>query len=273
MSQQHSRREALRAEQEATERAAKRKKLIGVIAGVVVIAVVVVITTITINTHKRSAAENTPVTSAQVTPPSADAATGIYTVNQKSAKKDAPTLTLYEDYQCPICKETEDVYGPVLRKLAASGDIKLQYRTLTFLDDSYPGGSSYRAAMAAASADMVGKLGAYHNTIYKNQPEREGAGYTEEQLRNTFAKDAGITGTDLMKFQKYYDTKAASDFIKLAANKGLDEGTKLAAGDPTSFPNGFGTPFFTVNGKPYTGWQSITNPTPAALLASIKSAG
>ncbi|WP_257477533.1 DsbA family protein [Acidipropionibacterium jensenii] len=267
-----SRREALRAQQAAQARAAKRKKLLGVIAGLVAIAVIAVIATITINNHKRSEAANMTVTSAQVTPPSADAATGTYTVNPKTAKKDAPTLTLYEDYQCPICKETEDTYGSALRQLATSGDIKLQYRTLTFLDDNYPGASSYRAAMAAASADMVGKLQAYHNTIYKNQPAREGTGYTDDQLRNAFAKDAGITGTDLTKFQKYYDTKATSNFVKLAASKGLDEGTKLAQGDPTDFPNGFGTPTWTVNGKPYTAWQSITNPTAASLLASITSA-
>jgi hypothetical protein len=142
---------------------------------------------------------------------------------------------LYEDYQCPNCKETEDTYGPVLKQLAASGDIKLQYRTLTFLDNGR-NDSSYRAAMAAASADMVGKLEAYHNMIYKNQPAREGDGYTDDQLRNVFAKDAGITGSDLTNFQKYYDTKATSAFVKNAAAKGLTARRKTRRGRPIRLP-------------------------------------
>lgn len=272
MPQQQSRRVALRVQLEAEKRAAKRKKLIGIIAGIIAIVVVIAIVAISIGNHKRSEAAKAPVTSAQVTPPNADTQTGIYTVNSTTAKKNVPTLTLYEDYQCPICKETEDTYGAILKQLAASGDITLQYRTLTFLDDKYPTQSSYRAAMAAASAAMVGKLEAYHDVIYKNQPTQEGAGYTDDQLRNTFAKDAGITGTDLTKFQKYYDTKATSAFVQNAASKGLEDGSKLAADDRADFPDGFGTPFLTVNGKPYVGLRSIQNPTAASVLASVRAA-
>lgn len=256
-----SRREALRAQQEAEVRAAKRKKLIAVIGGVVVAAVAVV--AIVFAFTNRS--DSSPASGAQVTPPTADKTSGRYNVNASTAKSGAPTLTIYEDYQCPICKQTEDTYGSSIRSLAKSGDIKLQYRTLTFLDDNLRNDSSYRAAMAAASADMVGRLEAYHDVIYKNQPEQEGAGYTDEQLRVTFAKEAGITGDSLTKFQKYYDDKATSDFVKNAASKGLADGQKLAG-------DNFGTPFFTVNEAKYTDWQNISDPTPETLLASIKKA-
>ncbi len=258
-----SRREALRAQQEAEARAAKRKKLLGVIAGLVVIAVAVVAVVVGIDRH-RSSQQAQQATGAQVTPPNADPKTGIITVNADTAKSGVPTLTIYQDYQCPNCKNAEDTYGPSIKALAASGDIKLQYWTLTFLDTNFRNDASYRASMAAAAAAMVGKYSDYHDTIYKNQPAEEGDGYTDEQLRNTFAADAGITGENLTKFQKYYDTKATSAFAKNSAAKGLAEGSKLE--------DQFGTPFFTVNGKPYTGWQSITNPTAASLLASITSA-
>lgn len=257
-----SRREALRAQQEAEVRAAKRKKVLSIVAGVVVIVVAAVAVFVGVDRHRSAQQAQSAVTGSQVVPPNADPKTGIYTVNADTAKSGVPTLTIYEDYQCPNCKNAENAFGPSIRQLASSGDIKLQYWTLTFLDGSQ-GDNSYRAAMAAASAAMIGKLESYHKTIYDNQPE-EGVGFTDDQLRNTFAKDAGITGSDLTKFQKYYDTRATSDFVKNAAAKGLAEGSRL--------DNQFGTPFFTVNGKPYTGWQSITNPTPAALLTSIKSA-
>ncbi|AMS04876.1 thioredoxin [Acidipropionibacterium acidipropionici] len=256
-----SRREALRAQQEAEVRAAKRKKVIGVIAGVVVVVVAVVAGVFAFTNRSDSPSAS----GAQVNPPSADKDSGVYTIKSGTVKQGAPTLTIYEDYQCPICKQTEDTYGDSIRSLAKSGDIKLQYRTLTFLDDNMRNDSSYKAAMAAAGADMVGKLEAYHDVVYKNQPEQEGTGYTDEQLRTTFPKEAGITGADLTKFQKYYDDKATSDFVKNAASKGLAEGQKLA-GDQ------FGTPFFTVNCKKYTDWQNISSPTPETLLASIKKA-
>jgi protein-disulfide isomerase len=259
-----SRREALRAQQEAEERAAKRKKFLGVAAGVVVIVVAAVAVIVGVNHRQRSSQAASSVSSAQVVPPNADPKTGIITVNGDTAKSGVPTLTIYQDYQCPNCKAAEDTYGPSINALAKSGDIKLQYWTLTFLDKNMNNDASYRAAMGAASAAMVGKYEAYHDAIYKNQPAQEGAGYTDDQLRNTFAKDAGITGDDLTKFQKYYDTKATSDFVKNAAEKGVTEGSKL--------DSQFGTPFYTVNGKPYTGWQSINSPTAANMLASIKAA-
>ncbi|WP_130865796.1 DsbA family protein [Acidipropionibacterium timonense] len=257
---QSSRRAALRAQQQAQETASRRRKIISVIAGVVAVAViaVVVIIAITRNSGDGSSASN------QVTPPSADASTGIYTLNADKVRAGAPTVTVYEDYQCPICKEAETAFGPSLDALSAKGQIKLQWRTLTFLDDNLRNDASYRAAMAAAAADKVGKLEAYHNVIYKNQPTQEGQGYTDEQLRVDFAKDAGITGNDLVTFQKLYDSKATSSFVKNAASKGLEEGTKL---DPQ-----FGTPFFTVNGKAWTGWRQVTNPTESTVLAAIQAA-
>lgn len=259
-----SRREALHAQQAAEARAARRKKVIGVVAGVVVVVVAVVAVVIGV-THRGSGSSDTAAAGTQVTPPTGNKDTGIYEVNPTKAKKGAPTLTVYEDYQCPICKQTEDTYGSSIRSLANSGDIKLEYRTLTFLDTNMRNDSSYKAAMAAADADVVGKLEAYHDVVYKNQPEQEGTGYTDQQLRGDFPKQAGITGANLTKFQKLYDDKATSDFVKNAASKGLAEGQKLTN-------NNFGTPFFTVDGKQYTDWQKITSPTPQTLLASIQKA-
>jgi protein-disulfide isomerase len=264
MSEPHySRRQALHAQQDAEVRAAKRKKLFAIIGGLVVVIAVIAAAIGVVNHHRSDAAVASGVTSAQITPPDGDARTGIYTVNSKTAKENAPTLTLYEDYQCPNCKQAEETYGPAIQSLAASGDIKLQYRTLTFLDNNYQGGSSYRAAMAAASADTVGKLEAYHRVVYAHQPD-EGVGFTDDQLRNVYAREAGITGADLAKFQRYYDTKATSTFVKKAASEGLKAGSKL--------DSQFGTPFFTVNGKKYTDWQTLSTPTPSSLLASIKKA-
>lgn len=254
---QSSRREAMRAQQQAQEAAARRRKIITIVAGVVALVVIagVVIAALTRSDGK---------TNDQVTPPGADAATGAITVKPDKVSKDAPTVTVYQDYQCPVCKQVHMVFGPSLDELASQGKIRLQYRTLTFLDDNLHNDASYRAAMAAAAADVVGHYEKYHDTVFANQPASEGQGYTDEQLRDTFARDAGITGSDLTKFQKLYDDRALSDFVKNAADKGLEEGTKLS--------KDFGTPAFTVDGKLWNGWRTLADRSPEGLLKAIQDA-
>ena len=146
-----SKRDALRAQQEAQESAKKRRRIIGVIAGVVIVAAVVVAVVLGLN-HK---SDDVPTTG-QITPPSATK-DGVYTLNKDKAKDGVPTVTVFQDYQCPACKGAEDLLGKPLNDLSSKGEIKLQYHTLTFLDRNLRNDSSSRAAMAAAAADVVGK--------------------------------------------------------------------------------------------------------------------
>ena len=90
---------------------------------------------------------------------------------------------------------------------------------MTFLDKNMKNDSSSRAAYAAAAADAVGHYAAYHDAIYTHQPATEGDGYTEQQLRVDFPKEAGITGANLTKFQQLYDQRATKTFVdKVDAN-------------------------------------------------------
>lgn len=259
MSQNSSRREAMRAQQQAEEAAARRRKIVGIVSGVLVIAIIAAVVIWAVNRDKGSEEATGP----QVKPPSATGSAHAYVVNKGKAKKGAPVLKVYEDFQCPVCKQVEDIFGKKFEALAASGDIELQWQTLTFLDDNMPGESSQRAAVAAACADTVGKIAPYHDVVFAHQPE-EGTGYTDDQLRGAFAKDAGITGADLTKFQKCYDTKATKDFATNAAEEGLKEGMKLE--------KKFGTPFMTVDGKPWNDWTNLAEANQNQLLDAIKKA-
>ncbi|WP_405374114.1 MULTISPECIES: DsbA family protein [unclassified Microbacterium] len=47
---------------------------------------------------------------------------------------DAPvTLSLYEDFSCPHCKEYESAVGPVLDELVAAGDVAVEYHPIQFV--------------------------------------------------------------------------------------------------------------------------------------------
>jgi protein-disulfide isomerase len=114
---------------------------------------------------------------------------------------DATTLEVWEDFQCPACGSFEAVAGPNLRQLADDGQIQLVTRVTTFLDRSLATDHSRRAAAAYGCAVDADQGEVYKSTIFANQPEREGDGWTDEQLIS-FAEQAGITGDDLTAFDQ-----------------------------------------------------------------------
>lgn len=179
-------------------------------------------------------------------------------VNPGKAKAGAPVVALFQDYQCPVCKVLEDQYGSYLEHLATAGRIQLEYHTMTFLDGNLRNDASTRAAQAAACADVVGAYAKYHDAIYTNQPAQEGAGYTDEQLRTTFAKEAGITGDKLVTFEACYDDKKMANWVT---------GTQDAA----SKAGVNGTPTIRVNGKDFDYRQPFSSE--ADFAAKLLAAG
>lgn len=266
-----SRREALRQQQEAEAARQKRNRLLVVIAAVLALALVIAAISYAVVHHNnnKNAAKSAAVTPANAVM-SGSSPVGISDkpTNGKTAAADAPTLYEYQDYQCPVCKQYETAYGPTLEKLVDEGKINLQYRTLTFLDQNERNDASTRSAIAAACADTVGAYRKYHDVVYTNQPEQEGQGYTDQQLKSDFAQQAGITGDNLTKFQQCYDNRATSQFVTDVNNNGdnnlTSNGLKIS------------TPQFFVdkNGKPSAVGLVLgqTQPTEDAILSVIKAA-
>ena len=252
-----SKRVALRQQQELEARRKRNARMLGVGLGVLALVVVVLIIIVVANaiSSKAPAAE-------QLTPPNATEGHGI-AIKSKNTQPagDVPNVVVYEDSQCPICKDYETQYGNAMLQLIDEGKITLEVRTAYFLDDQIEQTpnkkSSQRAAMAAAAADAVGKYREYHKVIYENQP-REGVGYTDQQLRVDFAAKAGITGDDLATFQKLYDTKAYADFAK----NSHEAMGKAGIG---------GTPTYVVNGKKIN-LGNLPSNDPQTVLTAIQSA-
>lgn len=127
------------------------------------------------------------------------------------AASNAPTVDLYEDFQCPVCKTMEDAAGKSIEKLAADGKIKLNYHVLSFLDTNLQNDASARAANAAFCAADQGKFLEYHNEVFANQPQ-EGVGYTDDTLKK-FGKSAGLSGSAYDTFAKCVTDKTHSDYV------------------------------------------------------------
>jgi protein-disulfide isomerase len=171
-----------------------------------------------------------------VTPPNATSDGRAIVVNPGVAKAGAPVVELFFDYQCPICKQFEDLYGEPLQVLANAGEIELRNRNMNFLDNNLQNDSSTRAGVAATCSDVSGKYPAFHAEIYSHQPANEGDGYTDEVLRDTIPASVGITGEALTKFQACYDQQSTKAFVQ-------------AMNDLASKDGITGTPSFHVNGK------------------------
>jgi protein-disulfide isomerase len=81
-----------------------------------------------------------------------------------------PTLTIWEDFRCPACKNFEQRYRSTIHELTDAGQLKVEYRLATIIDGGMGGSGSRRAANAAACAQDAGKFTPYHDVLYDSQP-------------------------------------------------------------------------------------------------------
>ena len=223
-----------------------------VIAVVIVVGVVIAI--VIGNNSKTTAAGG----SGNSVPPAAviGGEGGGILVNAATAKSNAPTLDLYEDFQCPGCANLEKLMGTQIASMAKAGEIKLVVHMLSFLDDNLPDSkaSSARAANAAACASDAGKFLEYHAAVFAAQPAREGAGYTDAQLTE-FAKTSGITGAALTTWQTCTSSGQYAKYVT-AVQGGMAQ-AKVES-----------TPTVKLNGQDIT--KTLT--TPEALAAAVTAA-
>ena len=170
------------------------------------------------------------------------------------------TIDVYEDFQCPICREFQDSAGADIDALISSNSALVRFHMVSFLDASSSGNRySSRAANAAfcASDNSVGDFLKYHDYLYSTvngqqiQPAEGGKGRSNAELEN-YAKAIGITGDALTTF---------TSCVTNETHKGLVQATT----ENWSARGYNGTPTLVVNGK------SI-DATKQALDAAVRAA-
>ncbi|MFM9034817.1 MAG: DsbA family protein [Mycobacterium sp.] len=153
-------------------------------------------------------------------------------------------LSIYEDFQCPHCRDFEKTFGPAVAKLVDSGAAAVDYYMVSILNRTN-GGYSGRAANAAYCVADENKdaFVRFHSALFAKQPqEGSGTGPDNAALIET-ARQAGVTGgvpdcIDKGKYEKM--------------SKGLAAAAKITA-----------TPTLRLNG------QDINPATPDELLAKV----
>ncbi|MEU7580499.1 thioredoxin domain-containing protein [Streptomyces sp. NPDC041068] len=109
------------------------------------------------------------------------------------------TLTIWEDFRCPACKQFEDAYRSTINELADKGLLKVEYHLATLIDNNLRGEGSLRAANAAACAQDVGKYPPYHDVLFKNQPEETDDAYAKNSRLIELAGEVDGLVTDSFK--------------------------------------------------------------------------
>lgn len=119
--------------------------------------------------------------------PAADVPQG--TVGRFGIPRGAPDalrrVTVFEDFQCPFCRQLEEVLGDTITGYVEDQSIRVVYRPVAFLDTASTTRYSSRATEAAACVQDLGGPAAYlamHGLLFAHQPAEGGAGLSDEQL-------------------------------------------------------------------------------------------
>jgi protein-disulfide isomerase len=155
-------------------------------------------------------------------------------------------LSIYEDFQCPHCKDFEKTFGATINKLVESGAAAVDYYMVSILNKTNAGYSG-RAANAGYCVGDENKdaFVRFHSALFAQQPEEgSGSGPDNAALIET-ARQAGAGGgvADCVNHNRY------SDMVK-----GLAPAAKITA-----------TPTIRLNG------EDISPANPDDLIAKITS--
>jgi protein-disulfide isomerase len=166
--------QALLREQQRRER---RRNLL--VVGAVVVAVLIIAgVMLAVTNHKDTTGQ---AVGAGGTPQNL---TGAY--NVVIGDSSAPdTIKLYEDLQCPICKEFEAATGEQTQAAIAAGKVKVDYHMVAFLDRASTTNYSSRAlnaAMAVLSTAGPDAFMKFRTIAFDNQPEEGSAGVPDSTL-------------------------------------------------------------------------------------------
>ena len=153
-------------------------------------------------------------------------------------KPAAATVDIYEDFQCPNCRNLEQTIGTVLDADVRANRAQAHFHPIAILDSASNNNYSSRAANAAlcASDISVDTFVEYHNYLFGPaiQPAENAGGRSDLQLE-AYAQSIGLTGSDVTNI----DRCIAADGHKSLVEAMTEEASKKGIiGTPTVFVNG-----------------------------------
>ena len=206
----------IRAEQARKE----RNRRIGIVAGIVVILGAIVAAGV----WSTSGSSGNPVSDSKVV---TAAGSGSVIAGPSSARV---KVVVYEDFQCPYCRQLEDQTRDFLRENAAAGKVQVEYHPIDLLQSVYGerGMNAFAAVLAHSTPAAALKL---HDLLYENQPYESASGSVSQSQILGFVKKAGGDNADVEAALKTQD----SAFFSAAA---AEMAQKKITSTPTVYING-----------------------------------
>ena len=112
------------------------------------------------------------------------------------------TVTIFEDFMCPFCGDFEAASRSALDAYVEGGDVRVEYRVVSFLDRA-SNGTDYSTRAMSALGVVLDEAGpeaavAFHDLLFENQPEEGSDGLSDDELVS-LAVDAGATRADVVR--------------------------------------------------------------------------
>lgn len=170
----------------------------------------------------------------------------------KTADETVPNIIVFQDLQCPNCRDFEVPNNAQLRDLVNKGEFTLQIHPVSFLDGSSANQYSSRAGGATMCVAKYepNRFFDYSAALFEHQPDEGTVGPGNDEL-SARAKSIGITNTKVLDC---ISNGELTDEI-LNYTRALFNGAFTIPG--VDFEN-FGTPYIVLNGQHFQGdW---TNP-------------
>ncbi|WP_328867388.1 thioredoxin domain-containing protein [Streptomyces sp. NBC_00304] len=152
---------------------------------------------------------------------------------QVGADEAPSTLTIWEDFRCPVCAQFENAFRDTIHQLEQSKQLKVEYHLATLIDGNLGGSGSLKAANAAACAQDVGKFSAYHDILYRNQPQEADDAFGDNSKLIDLSKK--VDGLDTPAFRSCVDDGKHDSWVQKSDKAFRDGGFQ---GTPTALLNG-----------------------------------
>ncbi len=153
---------------------------------------------------------------------------------------DAPVkVVVYEDFQCPYCRELEISTRTFLRENAAKGKVYVEYQPINLVRDrpySAQALNAWVAVLHNASPDAALKL---HDLLYDNQPYEQDSGSITNAQIAAWVKQAGGDNAAVREAMKTRDDTYFNVVDQLIVSQGIQ-------GTPTVYLDGKELPTTTV---------------------------
>lgn len=158
-------------------------------------------------------------------------------------------VDIYEDFQCPFCKQFEQSAGDTLTQLRTDGKITVRYHPIAFLDDASTTDYSSRALNAAACLldEHPEGFDTLHKALFDQQPDEGSAGLSDATLTQLVAQAGAPNAAACIS------TRQFASWVR-------------AVTDQSSKDHVVQTPTVRVDGK------DLGTPTVAALTSAVTAA-